>query len=96
MNVKAVSNICACAKEIGAKIVYFSSDYVFDGVFGQDTFTCEGRKSIYEQESPTAHGAPSPPVSGGEGGTPVLSGGTPLGEDQEPEGTLRKGPGTRG
>ena len=45
---KAVSNICACAKEIGAKIVYFSSDYVFDGVFGQDTSTCEGRKSIYQ------------------------------------------------
>ena len=45
---KAVSNICASAKEIGAKIVYFSSDYVFDGVLGENTSTCEGRKSIYQ------------------------------------------------
>ena len=48
---KAVSNICACAKEIGAKVVYFSSDYVFDGICGQNTATCEGRKSIMNSSS---------------------------------------------
>lgn len=30
----AVENLCNAAQEIGAKIVYYSTDYVFDGVNG--------------------------------------------------------------